>query len=118
MKIFRWVAVAALTLMSLMDVGIGLGGDDAPPVAVRVLIPVLGLLGLFAVYGLIRRLAWGQRASLAAGAINLVIAIVALAVNSDGAAIGLVVSAVAVVFAFLTSYADQRPRTTRPAPIS
>ena len=52
MKVVRWIAAAALTLISLMDVGSALGGGDST--AVRVLAPLLGLLGLAAVYGMLR----------------------------------------------------------------
>jgi hypothetical protein len=54
MKIVRWIAAAALTLMSLMDIGIALPGGSEP-VPVRVLVPLLGVAGLAAVYGCVGR---------------------------------------------------------------
>src|SRR5580692_336801 len=85
MKVVRWIAAAALTLISLMDVGsaLGGGGDSA---AVRVLAPLLGLLGLAAVYGMLRWRAWGAAAALAASAVNAVSALIAMAVSSAGGA--------------------------------
>src|ERR1700761_7929932 len=53
MKIIRCVAAAALTLISLMD--IGTVADSGGGIAVRILAPVLGVLGLVTVYGLLRR---------------------------------------------------------------
>jgi hypothetical protein len=103
MKVIRWAAVVVLVLMSLMNVGTILGGDDAPPVAVVVGAVVLGLLGFVAAFGLARGLAWGRPAALAIGVINLIAAAIALAVGSDGAVIGLVVSALIVVLSFFAT---------------
>jgi hypothetical protein len=110
MKIVRWAAAAVLTLMSLMNLGAGTA-DDRPPVAVIVFGIVLGLAGLVAAYGLIRRTSWGRPAALAVGAINVVAAVVGLAVGAEGAAIGLVVSALAVALCFFAS--DRAPVFSR-----
>jgi hypothetical protein len=105
MKIVRWVAAAALTLISLMD--IGTLADSGGAIAVRILAPLLGVLGLVAVYGLLRRRHWGTPAALAAGAVNVVSALIALAASSDGASIGLAVSAAALVLTAITVYAGR-----------
>jgi hypothetical protein len=112
MKIVRWIAAAALTLISVMDIGIALGGGGES-VPVRALVPLLGVLGLAATYGLLRGRRWGLSAALAAGAINVVSALVATAVSSAGALTGLAVSLVAVV---LTSVAAYTSRASRPRP--
>ena len=112
MKIVRWIAAAALTLISLMDIGIVLGGGDES-VPVRALAPLLGVLGLAATYGLLRRRPWGVPAALAAGAINVVSALVAMALSSAGALTGLAVSLVALV---LTAVAAFTNRASRPHP--
>ncbi len=113
MKIVRWVAAAALTLISLMDIGSATGGV---PVWARFLVPVLGALGLVTVYGLLRRRHWGTPAALAAGAVNVIAALIAMAVSSDGAVIGLAVSVVALA---LTAAATYGVRTSvQPADLS
>ena len=106
MKVTRWAAAAALTLISLMNIGTAMGGDS-DPVAVRVLAPLLGLLGIAAVYGLLRHRAWGAPSALTAGAINVAGAVAAVALDTSGAAIGLAVSAVALLLAALTSYTER-----------
>jgi hypothetical protein len=118
MKIVRWVAAAALTLISLMDIGTALGGGGVSG-AGRVLAPLLGVLGLAAVYGLLRRRRWGAPAALAASAVNVVAALIALAASNDGASTGLAVSVVALVLTAITAYADRAdpagPQQTQPA---
>jgi hypothetical protein len=111
MKIIHWIAAAALTLISLMDIGTVLGGGESVPI--RVAAPLLGVIGLVAVYGLLRRRSWGAPAALAAGAANVVTALVAMAVSSTGALAGLAVSLVALA---LTAAAAYPPRTRRPCP--
>jgi hypothetical protein len=113
MKVIRWATAAALTLISLMDIGIvtDLGHN---PVALEVAAPLLGLLGLAAVYGLLRRRSWGTRATLGAGLVNMAGAVGALVTGADGAIIGLVVSVIALALAGLTYYTESagRPQTS------
>ncbi len=117
MKIIRWAAVAVTVLMSLMNVGLVFGSDDDIPVAVVVLAVGLGLLGFAAAAGLGARTAWGRPAVLGIGALNLVGAVIALIVGGEGAAIGLVVSALILVLGFLSPDADvsRRPAGAWPA---
>jgi hypothetical protein len=118
MKFFRWPAAATLTLISLMDIGTALPGGGSSA-AVRVLAPLLGALGLVAVYGLLRRHHWGTPAALAAGAVNVVSALIGLVGSSDGADIGLAVSAVALVLTIVaTSRQASQPHSQAADPSS
>jgi hypothetical protein len=66
----------------LVDLG---SGEDPFPVAEQVIeAPLLGLLGLAAVYGVLRWRPWGAPAALAASAVNVVSALIAMAVSSPG----------------------------------
>ena len=113
MKIVRWLAAAVLALLSLMNVGLALGGNGTD-VALRVLGPLLGVLGLAAVYGLLRRRHWGMPSALAVSAVNVVAALIVLLVASqDDASAGLAVSLVALV---LTAAAAYTSRTSQPQP--
>jgi hypothetical protein len=116
MKIVRWIAAAALTLISLMDIGsaLGGGGESAP---VRVLAPLLGVLGLAATYGLLRPRPWGAPTALAAGAVNVVSALIAIALSSAGALAGLAISLVALVLTAVAAYTGRasQPHASRPA---
>ncbi len=113
MKIVRWLAAAVLALVSLMNVGIALGGNGAG-VPLRVLGPLLGVLGFAAVYGLLRRRHWGVPSALAVSVVNVVAALIALLANSrEGASTGLAVSLVALA---LTAAAAFAARTSQPQP--
>lgn len=113
MKIVHWLAAAVLALFSLMNVGLALSGNGTD-VALRVLGPLLGVLGLIAVYGLLRRRRWGMPSALAVSAVNTVATlIVLLAANQDDASAGLAVSLVALV---LTAAAAYTSRTSQPQP--
>jgi peptidoglycan/LPS O-acetylase OafA/YrhL len=110
-KTIRWAAVAATILMALMNVPVVFEGDDdeiATPLAV--VIGLVGIAGLVAAVALARRLPWGRPAVLAIGVLNLAGAVVALAQGWDGAAIGLVVSLLAVGFGWF-SETERAPAT-------
>ena len=100
MKFLRWAAVVVLALMSLMNVGIILGGDDSLPVLATIGAVALGLFGLGAVYGLARREPWGRAAAIAAGALNVVGGVIAMATDTDGGIVGVVLGAIIVVLSF------------------
>jgi hypothetical protein len=113
MKIVRWLAAAVLALVSVMNVGIALGGNGAG-VPLRVLGPLLGVLGFAAVYGLLRRHHWGLPSALAVNTVNVLTALIALLANSiQGASAGLVVGLVALVLAAAAAYPG---RTSQPQP--
>jgi hypothetical protein len=114
MKIVRWAAAAALTLISLMGIGLAFGGGDESA-AFRVIGPVLGVLGLAAVYGLVRRHHWGMPAALAVGTVNIVGGLVDLAVDGAGTLAGLVVSLVALLLLAAAAYTG---RAAQPADLS
>jgi hypothetical protein len=61
-----------------------------------------------AAYGLARNTTWGIPAALAVAGVNVVGAIIALVSDSEGAIIGLVVSAVALVLAFVAGSGQRR----------
>jgi hypothetical protein len=107
MNAVRWAAVAATALMSLMNVPVAVDRGEVP-VGAAWAATVLGVVGLVAAVGLSRRQPWGRPAVLAVGALNLAGAIVAVVNDWDGAAIGLTVSVVLLVLAFLTPAQDAR----------
>jgi hypothetical protein len=109
MKTFRILAIVPLTLMSLMDVGYILPTDPSHDVAVSVAVFALGVAGLAAVYGLARNTSWGLPAALATAGVNVAGGIVALVNDSEGAAIGIVVSSLALLLTLAAS--SRRPAT-------
>ncbi|MGY2873564.1 hypothetical protein ACVW00_000754 [Marmoricola sp. URHA0025 HA25] len=108
MKTVRFLAIVPLGLISLMNVGYILPTDPKHNLAVAIAVLALGLAGLGAVYGLARNTTWGVPAALAVAGINVAGAIVALVDDADGAVIGLVVSALALVLAFAASSGARR----------
>ena len=115
MRIVRWAAAAVTILMSLMNLPFAFddGGADlaAPP---RWAITVLGVVGIVAAVGLLRRAAWGRPALLTVGAVNLVGAVIAVATQMQGAFIGLTVSALIVVLGALARDGE-RTRVASPS---
>lgn len=101
MKTFRILAIIPLGLISLMNVGYILPTDPKHNVGVAIAVLALGLAGLLAVYGLARNTSWGVPTALAVAGVNVAAAIVALVNDSEGAIVGLVVSAVALGLAFV-----------------
>jgi hypothetical protein len=112
MKAIRWAAVAATTLMALMNVPVVFEGDgDEIATPVAVVVGLVGLAGLAAAFGLARRLPWGRPAVLVIGVLNLAGAVVALARGWDGAAVGLVLSLLGLGFGWFS----ETERTPAPA---
>jgi hypothetical protein len=104
-KAIRWAAVAATALMSLMNIPIAFDADLAIPTPLAWSATVLGVLGLVAAAGLLRRASWGRPAVLAVGALNLAGAVLAIAEGTEGGVIGLVVSALILAFGFFSDRA-------------
>ena len=110
MKFLRWAAVVVLALMSLMNVGIILGGDESLPVLATIGAVALGLFGLAAVYGLAHREPWGRAAAIAAGALNVVGGVIAMATDTEGGIVGVVLGAIIVVLSFTATDASPARR--------
>jgi len=103
MKLVRWAAATVTVLMSLMNLPIAFAaGDQNIPVPIAWAISALGVVGLVAAFGLVRRAPWGRPAVLAVGALNAVGAVIALFTGGVGAIIGLVVSTLILVLGYLT----------------
>jgi hypothetical protein len=107
MKIVRWAAASVTVLMSLMNLPFAVddGGQNLPAV-LDWAVSVLGVLGIVAAVGLVRQARWGRAAVLAVGAVNAIGAVIALITGAEGAAIGLVVSALILILGFLTPDTD------------
>ena len=101
MKFVRILAIVPLALISLINVGYPFGTDPEPDVVLSIAVVVLGVAGLVAAFGLARNTTWGIPAALAVAGINVVGAIIALVSDSEGAIVGLILSAVALVLAFV-----------------
>ena len=114
MKTLRYTAAAATILMALMNLPFALddGGLGLPKVLAW-LISLLGILGITAAVGLIAGTSWGTPAAIAVGVVNLIGAVIALVASSDGAIIGLTVSAIgtALSFAYARVKATRVPQT-------
>jgi len=108
MKILRILAIVPLALISLMNVGYPFGTDPKPDAALAVEVAAMGIAGLVAAYGLARNTAWGVPAALAVAAVNVAAAVIALVADEEGAAIGLVVSAIALAMAFAVSSTQRK----------
>ena len=112
MRIVRWAAAAVTILMSLMNLPFAVdAGALNPPPALAWAISVLGVLGIVAAIGLLRRSPWGRLAVLVIGAVNLAAAIAALIIGAEGAVIGAI-----VVLGLLTPGSVQAERVTTPPP--
>ena len=119
MRIVRWAAAAVTILMSLMNLPFAVdAGDSNPPPALAWAISLLGVLGILAAIGLLRRAPWGRPAVLVIGAVNLAGAIAALIIGTEGAVIGLVVSSAIVVLGLLTPGSERAERVSTPPAVS
>jgi uncharacterized membrane protein len=91
-----------------MNVGYPLGTDPKPEVAVAIVVAMLGAAGFVAAFGLARNTTWGIPAALAVAGANVVGAIIAVLGDSEGAIVGLVVSALALVLTFAVRSARRK----------
>ncbi|MFD8725631.1 hypothetical protein ACFV2H_48770 [Streptomyces sp. NPDC059629] len=108
MRIIRYTAAVATIIMSLLNLPIALDdGGNGIPTPVAWLISLLGIVGIVAAIALLRSAAWATPVVITIGALNLIGAVVALVQSWDGAAIGLVLSAVGTGLAL--TYALGRP---------
>ncbi|GGM90410.1 hypothetical protein ACFFX1_21780 [Dactylosporangium sucinum] len=114
MRTIRYTAAVATIVMSLLNLPIafddGGAGITAP---LAWLISLLGVAGIVAAVALLRSVAWATPAVITVGALNLIGAVVALVRSSDGAIIGLVLSAIGTGLAI--AYAMRRPTAATPA---
>jgi uncharacterized membrane protein (UPF0136 family) len=108
MKLVRILAVVPLALISLMNVGYPFGTDPKPDVALAIAVVAMGLAGFVAAFGLARNTSWGIPAALAMAGINVASAVIALVADAEGAIVGLVVSAVALVLAFVAGSGSRK----------
>jgi len=108
MKLARILAIVPLVLMSLMNVGYPFGTDPKPDALLAIAVLVLGVAGFVAVFGLARNTAWGIPAALSVAGVNVVGAIIALVSDSEGAIVGLVVSSLALVLAFIAGSGQRK----------
>jgi hypothetical protein len=109
MKLVRILAVVPLALISLMNVGYAFGTDDSKPdAALAIAVVAMGLAGLVAAFGLARNTSWGIPAALAMAGVNVASAVIALVADAEGAIIGLVISAVALVLAFVAASGSRK----------
>jgi len=97
MKTLRILAIIPLALISVMNVGFSFGAEDNPAPGVVIAVVALGVAGLVSAYGLGRNLAWAVPAAVAVAALNVLAAVIALAVDAHGAAVGVTVSGLALV---------------------
>jgi hypothetical protein len=93
MKLVRWAAAVVVTLMALLNLG-SVAGDDGAGIKIPGL--VLGVAGLVAVYALIRGRTWGAPTAAGVSVVNLVLAVVAVALDWSGGAVGIVLNVVAL----------------------
>jgi hypothetical protein len=108
MKLVRILATVPLVLVSLINVGYPFGTDPEPDVLPAIAVLVLGVAGFVAAFGLARTTTWGIPAALAVAGINVVGAIIALVSDNEGATVGLVVSSLALVLAFVAGSGSRK----------
>ena len=96
-RVLRYAAAAATALMSLMNLPFAFhdGGADTPkPVAW--LITLLGVVGIAAAVGLLRRASWGPWSVTAVGVVNLAGGVAAFLQDQEGAVIGIALSLIII----------------------
>ena len=90
MKMLAYATATVTVLMALLNLPFAFDGDVAAPLGWAV--TLLGVAGLVAAVGLVRRAPWAPGAVAAVAAVNVAGALVALVSDREGALIGLTVS--------------------------
>jgi len=97
MKTVRYIAAIATLIMSLLNVPIAFDdGGAGIPKPLAYLVTLLGALGIGVAVALPAKVSWAPPAVVAVGALNLIGAVAALVMGSEGGVIGLVLSVIIV----------------------
>jgi hypothetical protein len=107
MRIVRWAAVLVTGLFVLMN--LGAAADPGADSWVRIAGGLLALAGITAAVGLTMDKAWGRMAVITVGVLNVVLAVVALALDEPGGVVGIVVGGLAVALGALSAQPDRAP---------
>ena len=89
MKLWRYVAIAATVVMSILDLPAAVSDTDMPP-AVEVVATIVGVGGLVVAVAMVRRRAWAPAAVIALGVLNIAGGVAAVAAGWQGGPIGIV----------------------------
>ena len=109
MKTLRYAAAAVTILMSLMNLPFAFADGVAAPIGW--LVTLLGVAGLVAAVALLRKASWAPWAVTGIGVVNLAGAVLALALDREGATVGLVVSVLVTALSVaLVRVSARRPR--------
>jgi len=109
----RVLAALTTALMGLMNLPIAFDDGGANiPTPLAWLISALGAIGVVTAVALLVKARWATWTAVAVGAVNVVGAVVALTVGSDGAIIGLIVSTVgtALSLAYARVHGSRQPQ--------
>ena len=105
----RWAAAPTI-VMALANLPVAFDdGDLDLPKVVAVLVSVLGVLGLAAAFGLVRRRPWGAPAVFIIGVVNVIAGAIAIAAGEGSGVVGVVLGLLAAALACVPA------RGTRPA---
>jgi hypothetical protein len=110
MKILRIATAAVTILMSLFNLPFAFADGVSPPIGW--LVTLVGVAGIVAAVALVSKASWAAWAVTAIGVLNLAGAVLALAMNWDGAVVGLVLSTLITALGlFCVRAAARRPQT-------
>lgn len=108
MKILTWAAVAVTALFALMNLGASVVSHTGVDTWQRIVAGLLCAAGVAAAIGLATTRSWGRVAVIAVGAVNVLVSLIALVTDQEGAVVGIVVGGLGVLFGALVR-SDQRP---------
>lgn len=113
-RALRYAAAAATALMSLMNLPFAFhDGGAGTPKPVAWLITLLGVIGIAAAVGLLRKSSWGPWSVTAVGVANLAGGVTAFLLDQEGAVIGVALSLIIITLG-LACARGQANRNTQP----